>query len=540
MLAATFSACDDDNTDGSSGLKLAIDDDDLTEMTANFTNLQGFRTVPVSTNIRNVNVISSAEWCTAELTDESGTSLRVSVNENTTYFSRVADVVLYAKGVANVVVPVTQSGAEYPYAGNPTVTGTDVVSAKEGETVTILGTYFGIDPRVVKVHFNGVQATVLSVDDEEIRVAMPKITDDTNGMTIDCDVKVAVDGRTAVLATDFAYEKVWHLKTVTGNGTTTFQGGTLAQGQVRGRYLCIDENDNIFVSHRESFTDLHLVKINEAENSVKSLGGPYISNDFVNNTPIVLPDGRILVANDQSNATIGHTYYIFDPENNWEPERVEVTYDVQPGGIWVYKWTYNPDDKCLYGLTSGDIFKVDPETNTGTKFYTGTGKTDSGGSNANIWPYGSEFSADGKTLYVASCNNASIYLGPWKMNMTADDASRAYTRMNINYTAKGAAAPATFNENVADSGFGYCWGVCMGADGKLYMSDVTNHCIRVIDLGTNKVEVFFGSPGNAGNIDGLKDIGRLNGPRGIAWNAKGTALYISDFDGCRIRKIYME
>lgn len=550
LFAVAFTACDD-NDAGSSGLKLTIDAGDLADMTANFTSQPGSRTVPVTTTLSKVNITSSADWCTAELIEDNGMSLRVSVTENKKYISRVADVILYAKGVANVTIPITQSAVDYPYTGGPAATGTNVDTAKEGEAVTITGAGFGIDPRVVKVYFNDAQAEVESVEDGVIEVVMPKVTDDTNSMLINCEVKVVVDGITTTLTTDFAYEKQWYLTTVTGNGTDVFKAGKLSEAQMEIRLIAIGENGDVFGNHRDdsgAASTRQIIRINEAEDVVESIIGPITTW-----TPngITYVDGVLYVAADGGN---GRTYYTIEKDEEGIWSATQHTVDLGDDEIktpdkdvYMYKLVYNTQDGHLYGFVGGNsqqstngvygsfITRINPETDKGTLYYHWEKQP--------YW-YAQAFSPDYSKLYTGvggNGNNEYGFLtnyGLWELSTA--NLTGAPIRLNSS-GATGAANSTTLKDGpLADAGFGQCWAMAWGPDGRLYMSDVTNHIIRAVDLTTNTVETFFGLAGTSGNVDGLKDVGRLNGPRGIVWNAEGTALYVSDFTGARIRKIYME
>ena len=82
------------------------------------------------------------------------------------------------------------------------------------------------------------------------------------------------------------------------------------------------------------------------------------------------------------------------------------------------------------------------------------------------------------------------------------------------------------------------------ADGKLYIADSVNHCIRVIDTTAPKdkatVSTAIGLPGSAGFQDGGPEIAKFNFPSGVAVSTDGTIVYVADKKNHVIRKLSVE
>ena len=98
------------------------------------------------------------------------------------------------------------------------------------------------------------------MSDNEIIVEVPQSPGEI------CEISVLIGDNSLLYETKFNYRKSWSLSTLTGNGNSTFKAGTLAEGQIKARYLAIDDNNNIFANHRDSGNDqLYIVKINEEE-----------------------------------------------------------------------------------------------------------------------------------------------------------------------------------------------------------------------------------------------------------------------------------
>ena len=71
--------------------------------------------------------------------------------------------------------------------------------------------------------------------------------------------------------------------------------------------------------------------------------------------------------------------------------------------------------------------------------------------------------------------------------------------------------------------------------GKIYVGDIKNNCIRVID-NNNNVSTFAGTPKTGGYKDGPTDSARFYYPVGVAADANGT-VYVADSGSYSIRKI---
>ncbi len=82
------------------------------------------------------------------------------------------------------------------------------------------------------------------------------------------------------------------------------------------------------------------------------------------------------------------------------------------------------------------------------------------------------------------------------------------------------------------------------ADGKLYIADNNNHCIRVIDTtvpkGQATVNTAIGLPGNRGFQDGGPEFAKFANPTGVAVNADGSVIYVADSRNHVIRKLSIE
>lgn len=82
------------------------------------------------------------------------------------------------------------------------------------------------------------------------------------------------------------------------------------------------------------------------------------------------------------------------------------------------------------------------------------------------------------------------------------------------------------------------------ADGKLYIADNNNHCIRVIDTTVPKasatVNTAIGLPQSPGFQDGGPEFAKFWYPTGVAVNSDGSIIYVADSRNHVIRKLSIE
>lgn len=157
-------------------------------------------------------------------------------------------------------------------------------------------------------------------------------------------------------------------------------------------------------------------------------------------------------------------------------------------------------DGFLYIADQGnrEIRRLDP-----------TGEVSRFAANVGSAPEGLEFDADG--------------------NLIAADWSGGFLR-RISPAGVVGVLPGTPNPRYADP-----TDVARGPDGRLYISDTRNECIRV--RGTDgQVATVAGVPRLPGGEDGVSSLARFRGPRGVAFGPDG-ALWVADTENNSLRKI---
>ncbi len=412
---------------------------------------------------------------------------------------------------------------------HPTLGDFAPLSGEKESTVVLNGANFGTNKDLVKVYFNALEAEVVSVADEAITVVVPRAPGNP------CTIKVNILDEELTYPTTFDYVKSWGLYTIVDNTTspggaagTNFNAGTLATGRVRARYISLDNNGNIFASHRDEGNNRYVVRINEAENKVEAVGA--LGAGWQPNATTIGPNNVVYLANDQKSGT---SYYEMDPANNWTPVEKTITYpagDGPPSNAYMYRLIYNPNDGHLYGSighAEGPYVKINPANQQGQVIYRH-------GANNNPTSYSLAFHPTNGTHLYTVFNNQALSYGLYRMDI--NNTAAGFTKLN-NLTTTVVNSPASgLTNNLETTGFGLSYDIKFGPDGYLYVSDNNNHIIRKINLTAKTVETIIGVAGQAGNVDGKADKARLNNPRGIAWNSEGTTLYISDYGNSSIRK----
>ncbi|MBL9174493.1 MAG: SMP-30/gluconolactonase/LRE family protein [Verrucomicrobiales bacterium] len=138
-----------------------------------------------------------------------------------------------------------------------------------------------------------------------------------------------------------------------------------------------------------------------------------------------------------------------------------------------------------------------------------TGEVSRFAANVGSAPEGLEFDADG--------------------NLIAADWSGGFLR-RITPAGVVGVLPGTPNPRYADP-----TDVALGPDGRLYISDTRNECIRVRGS-DGQVSTWAGVPKLPGGEDGVPSLARFRGPRGVAFGPDG-ALWVSDTENNSLRKI---
>lgn len=114
------------------------------------------------------------------------------------------------------------------------------------EQVMLEGSNFGTDPEKIRVYFNSKKAAVIGSTGKRMYVLAPRLPGDT------CIISVAIGNDSLVYDKIFRYFSSVTVNTIAGNGNQLdYQDGDLSQSILQPRYICVDNEDNIFITTRD-------------------------------------------------------------------------------------------------------------------------------------------------------------------------------------------------------------------------------------------------------------------------------------------------
>jgi hypothetical protein len=89
---------------------------------------------------------------------------------------------------------------------------------------------------------------------------------------------------------------------------------------------------------------------------------------------------------------------------------------------------------------------------------------------------------------------------------------------------------------VTSASFGRIYAVAVDSAGNTYLADYSGNKIWLIPAG-GSASVLAGAGGSGGYVDGAAGSAKFNGPSGVAVNAAGTVVYVTDYGNSKVRKI---
>ncbi len=109
---------------------------------------------------------------------------------------------------------------------------------------------------------------------------------------------------------------------------------------------------------------------------------------------------------------------------------------------------------------------------------------------------------------------------------------------NNSITTIAGSGAASFNDGIGTAAsFNYPENIYLDTlNNLLYIADANNNRVRILNLATNAVRTLAGN-GTKTSTDGIGTAATFNSPRGVALNSKSNILYVTEFDGYRLRAI---
>ncbi|QEC53909.1 NHL repeat-containing protein [Anseongella ginsenosidimutans] len=399
------------------------------------------------------------------------------------------------------------------------------------DKILLNGGNFGNDISKIKVYFNHAEASVISSNGDRIYAIVPRLPGE------DPRISVVIGEDSVVYDEAFTYHTQAQVSTVTGNGETAFQAGTLSEAQIYGKYLELDAEGNIFMSWRDGGS-FGVARINEEQNIVTPLIVAETSAErilYANGLSVDRATGMVTAAHE----SVKEVLFTFDPREAWYPRQKNIKFSDEDLNSIVTADRYNnfvsfcPWDGHLYTrFRDGRVAKVDPETMEGEIVHIGPADGDGAG------PYGSQY---GQAINPKK---------PWLLYFTLHSNARPTTYrqgilvLDLRYPEEGvkrlnAPGGSGFRDGpLEDAIFNYPKGIKFDNDGNMFVADYGNHCIRMVSA-DNIVTTVAGQPGVAGYQDGGPVESLFNHPWGVAVNEQGD-IYIADWSNARIRKLVIE
>lgn len=381
-------------------------------------------------------------------------------------------------------------------------------SGRFQEKILLNGENFGTDPSIIKVYFNSKLAPVIGSTGTRMYIQAPRLPGDT------CTISVVIGNDSIFYDEKFLYESSVTVTTIAGNGNSGFQDGDLSQSELVPQWLCVDKDDNIFVSNVTGWGFFHILRIDEEENELVIVGRDIIAGILAAN-PITG------VISGSSESVLGG-FYTLDPANYWAPK------------LFVARWTnpsetpstpfnpgnvINPIDGNIYTHFANEgVMKINSETWEAERIL------DIGGG-----VNGMTFRANEPNILYMIFRGTSQYLPNRIVRFDVNDPENTFEVVN-NISAAGHRDGALENAQFNDVRM-----IAGDFEGNIYMADYGNHCIRRLTP-DNMVETVLGTPGTPGWRDGNKDEALFRGPTGIGVTSDGT-VYVAEQDNRRVRKL---
>lgn len=434
------------------------------------------------------------------------------------------------------------------------------------------GKNFGSDTTGLRVYFVdslGVRhrGGVVSSNGEKIYLTVPKLTY-LRTLQLQVEREGTDDKVYASVAEDmpFKYRTEISVTTVIGQVSDNNQlptvGGTFASATLSApAFLTLDDEDNLFITER-SF-EVGLSARNEKGGTDH---GGYAGNllladtkkqevqvlKYLNWEPLNAPtfsdekgEESIYVPEDQA-----QSYLRLRKGANYAIQKQAMLFSESnpfggDGRNWKHCMLINKKDKMLYTiLWKGELVRINPKTRQSEiliKSILPERVNIKGGNGSDNFYIFSPI--DPNVMYVALCDyNMIKRIDLDRLETDPEYTGEDYAGLAISEGPQG--GKGWEDGPLLRAKFNQITQVAFTSDGKLYIADRGNHCVRVIDTTVSPdravVNTAVGIPGTAGFRDGGPDQALFNTPTGVAVSSDGSVLYVADHKNHVIRKLAIQ
>ncbi|MDD2246476.1 MAG: hypothetical protein PHI70_03450 [Proteiniphilum sp.] len=438
----------------------------------------------------------------------------------------------------------------------------------------IEGKNFGSDTAGMKVYFVdtlGVkhQAGLVSSNGNKIYAFVPKLTY-LRKMDIMVE-RTSKDGKvvSGISNYNFFYKTQTSVTTVLGkpepnNNSVPTIGGDFTTASLSAPFaICLDDEDNIFIVERSWNAQGHS-SIQRARNDKgEDVGSNIVLADTKGQAVVVMKYGANhsnapAFSDELGNEAVyvpedaGLYYYQMLKSLTYAPRNRSLILDEETKNViegnWKYSFVVNKNDHMVYTVMwKGQLVRFNPVTR-------------------NVEVLLDKVTPDVPNAHAgANGSNTYCVFSPLETNMLYFCMEDYNLISRVDISALGDKDKATYKgepyagKTISDgpvNGRGWEDGLLENArffapkqmaftsDGKLYIADNNNHCIRVIDTTVPKnqatVNTSIGLPQSPGFQDGGPEFAKFYYPTGVAVNSDGSVLYVADSRNHVIRKLSIE
>ena len=407
-------------------------------------------------------------------------------------------------------------------SGSLTISSISPVHGAGGTTITVYGSGFSTIGTNDVVTINGKTASVVSASADSVVVTIP-VKAGTGAVSVSI-------GSKSVTGPVLTYDVVYMVSTLAGSTKGDADGTGPGAQFYQPDGICVDASGNLYVSDAANNKIRKVTSAGVVTTIAGSTKGFQDGSAFTAqfNQPFgicVNAQGTLYIADYWSHAirqytAAGGVTTIMGGTMGYATGGLGTAEFNNPAGICTDStgaiYVADAGNSCIRGIYGGYVFLL-----AGDPCYSGT--TDGVGTGAFFSdPYG--LCTDGKgTFYVADTYTQTI------RKVTSDGVVTTIAGRALREgTQDGPGDKATFFQPSA---------ICIDSNGNLYVADTQNHLIRMVTP-AGVVSTIAGTA-NPGHADGIGTAASFNTPFGICVDAQGV-IYVSDTDNNTIRKIVQQ